>query len=490
MVFGRQSIGAGVLAMALAGAGSADGGQQAPQQNPTQTAQQQSIPNAPSASIPNAPTPQGLPNLNTITPPAPMAPEPARSGEANPDAADAKDNGGVTPTDHLPSTSSAQPGQQTGAQEPGVIIPAAGKGAQEAYTLGVRVDFVQIPFTVKDSKGHFVPDLTPRDVRIFENGLRQQMRFWTSDPYPLSVAFVIDQSVTQDTMDKINSSLSALQGAFAPYDEVAVYTYNNGVTLQTTFTAAQSNRLGVILERSKGQGRETLMGEFGPLSQTTTKNNQQVDPNTAPQRNQLSMIPTIPKEYHLLYDALFAAAQDLAKVDAKRRRVLYVVSDGKEYGSKVKEKELIHYLQTNKISVYATLVGDSSIPGMGFLDRIHLPLTMRDDALPRIAAATGGQCDPEFRPRGIENSFADITKTVRTLYNVGYYTHESPLDGRFRHVEVRVMRPGLTVVAPDGYYPSPRNVHQAQPVAGADQTPPPDNQPAPPPANPPSDNKP
>src|ERR1700744_4124511 len=490
MVFGRQSIGAGVLAMALAGAGPAGGGQHTPAQNTPQTAPQQSVPNAPSASIPNAPTPQGLGNLNTITPPAPMAPEPL-AAEPNPDAAAVKDNGGVAPTNRLPSSASTTPGQQTGSQEPPPIIPAPGQAANDAYTLGtVHVDFVQIPFTVKDSKGHFVPDVTWRDVRIYENNLRQQMRYWSPDPFPLSVAFVIDQSVTQDTMDKINASLSALQGAFAPYDEVAVYTYNNGVTVQTTFTAAQSNRLGVILERSKGQGREPLMGWGGPLSQTTTKNNQQVDPNTAPIRNQQSMTPIIPKEYHLLYDALFAAAQDLAKVDSKRRRVLYVVSDGKEYGSKVKEKELVKYLQTNKISVYATLVGDSSLPGMGFLDRIHLPLTMRDDALPRIAAATGGQCDPEFRPRGIENSFADITKTVRTLYTVGYYTHENPLDGRFRHVEVRVMRPNLTVVAPDGYYPQPRNVHQAQPVAGADQTPPPDNQPAPAPANPPSDNKP
>ena len=488
MVFGRLSIGAGVLAVTLAGAGPAGIGQQAPSQNTTQTAQQQSMPNAPSASIPNAPAPQGLSNLNTITPPAPMAPEPPRSGESNPDAADARDNGGVTPTNKLPSTAS---GQQTGAQEPAPVIPAPGQAAQAAYTMGtVHVDFVQIPFTVKDSKGHFVPDLTWRDVRIYENGLRQQMRYWSPDPFPLSVAFVIDQSVTQDTMDKINSSLSALQGAFAPYDEVAVYTYNNGVTEQTTYTAAQSNRLGVILERSKGQGRETFMGWGGPLSQTTTKNNQQVDPNTAPIRNQQSMTPILPKEYHLLYDALFTAAQSLANVDVKRRRVLYVISDGKEYGSKVKEKELIQYLQTNKISVYATLVGDASLPGMGFLDRIHLPLTMRDDALPRIAAATGGQCDPEFRPRGIENSFADITATVRTLYTVGYYTHENPLDGRFRHVEIRVMRPGLTVIAPDGYYPTPRNVHQAQPVAGADQTPHPDNEPAPPPTNPPSATKP
>src|SRR6201996_529763 len=332
MVFGRQSIGAGVLAMALAGAGSAGGGQQTSQQNTTQTAQQQNIPNAPSASIPNAPTPQGIGNLNTITPPAPMAPEPL-AAEPNPDAAAVKDNGGVAPTNQLPSSASTTPGQQTGNQEQPPIIPAPGQAANEAYTLGtVHVDFVQIPFTVKDSKGHFVPDVTWRDVRIYENNLRQQMRYWSPDPFPLSVAFVIDQSVTQDTMDKINASLSALQGAFAPYDEVAVYTYNATVKEQTTFTAAQSNRLGVILERSKSAGREVPGPMYGPLSQTLVKNNQPVDPNTQPVRNQSSIYQTPPKEFHLLYDALFTAAQALTKVPAKNRRVLYVISDGKEYG--------------------------------------------------------------------------------------------------------------------------------------------------------------
>ena len=480
MVFGRLSIGAGALAMVLAGAGPAGSGQQASQQNTTsqqtaQTAQKQSIPNAPSASIPNAPTPQTL-QLNTITPPAPMAPEPPRSGEANPDAADVKDNGGVTPTNKLPSSAQAQ---QKSGQEPAPVIPEPGQAAQTAYTLGVvHVDFVQVPFTVKDSKNQFVPGLTWRDVRVYENGVRQQIQYWSPDPFPLSVAFVIDQSVTQDTMDKINTSLGALQGAFSPSDEVAVYTYNNGVKLQTTFTAAQGPRLGMALRNSKGEGREPLMGWGGPLSQTTTKNNMQVDPNTAPVRNQQSMNPQIPKEYHLLYDAMFTAAQALTRTDTKSfRRVLYVISDGKEYGSKVKEKELIRYLQTNKISVYATLVGNSAVPGMGFLDRIHLPLTMRDDALPRLAAATGGQCAPEWRPQGIENSFADITRTVRTLYTVGYYTHLNPLNNTFRHVEVRVMRPNLTVVAPDGYYPTPRDVHPAQPVASAEQPPPAENTP-------------
>ena len=59
--------------------------------------------------------------------------------------------------------------------------------------------------------------------------------------------------------------------------------------------------------------------------------------------------------------------------------------------------------------MYATLVGDSSVPGIGFLDRIHLPLTMRDNVLPRYTEATGtGLPDYEFRQGGIEKSFQKI----------------------------------------------------------------------------------
>jgi VWFA-related protein len=452
-----------ILAVMLTAAGSAINAQQA-----AQTGSQTSAPSA-QQNIPNAPAPQTLPRLNTITPPAPALPEGAAPPPAASDAATTA-NGGVVPSSTLPSAPT--PTAQVTDQEPPPVLPAPGQGAATAYHMGVvHVDFVQIPFTVKDSKGHLVPGLTWRDVRIYENGLRQQMRFFTVDPWPLSVALVIDQSVTFDTMEKINTALGALQGAFTPYDEVAVYTYNNGVKQQTTFTAAQSNRLGVILDRSKGVGREPLMPLGGPLAQTTYKNNEPVDPNTQPVGRRNGGFEAPPKEFHTLLDAIFTAAQALSTTPSERRRVIFVISDGKEYGSTVKEKELVRYLQTNKIGVYATLVGDSSIPGMGFLDRIHLPLTMRDDVLPRICSITGGGVDPEFRPRGIEESFAKISETVRYQYTVGYYTHLSPLDNKFRHIEVRVMRPGLTVLAEDGYYPTPRNVHPAMPVGTPAATP-------------------
>ena len=402
--------------------------------------------------IPDAPKPQLVPGLT-------VAPGSGTTRDSNGDATAAPiGDGEKAPGTSLPASPAPQ---QAAAQEDGPPpeTPAAGEGAA-TFTLRRQVNFVEIPFTVKDSKNRLVPGLTWRDVRVYENNLRQHMDLFTVDPFPLSVALVIDQSLPFDTMSKVNTALGALQSAFTSYDEVAVFTYNNGPKMQDGFTAAQSARLGVILDRAKTTGRESYPIQGGPLGCTTCINGQDVDPNTKANRGHLGMEPNAIREVHTLNDAILAAATLEAKVPRGRRRIVYVVSDGKEYGSTATFKGVVKYLQTNNIAVYGTLVGDPSIPGLGFLDRLHLPLQMRDNVLPLYAAATGGQTDAEFRTGGIESSFSKITEEVRTQYTVGYYTREPFIDGKYRQVEVKVLRPNLTVIAKGGYFPSAQDARQ------------------------------
>ena len=113
----------------------------------------------------------------------------------------------------VPGSLPASPAKPSADEGPAPDVPAAGEGAK-AFTLVTNVNFVEVPFTVKDSKGQLVPGLTWRDVRVYENNVRQQPRLFTVDPFPLSVALVIDQSMTFDTMTKVNNALGALQGAF------------------------------------------------------------------------------------------------------------------------------------------------------------------------------------------------------------------------------------------------------------------------------------
>jgi VWFA-related protein len=420
-------------------------GQPAQEQAQQSAPQQQQVPDGPKPQIPDGPKPQILP----VGPVTPGRGTTLDSDSSTGNTSSTSQEGAIP--NKLPETAAqkADDGQQPD-------LPAPGEGPQ--YLLTVRTNFVEIPFTVKDNKGNLVAGLSWRDVRVYENNLRQQPSLFTVDPFPLSVALVIDQSMTYDNMAKVNNALGALQGAFTPYDEIAVFTYNNGPKLVTAFTSGPSARLTQALERSKQTGREPMMYSSGPLSQNINVNGGQdryTDPNTNSSHGTSQLaIPNVPREVHTLNDAILAAATELAKTKPGRRRIVYVISDGKEYGSKAKLSEVVKYLNTNKIGVYGTLVGDSSLPVTGFLDRMHLPLMMRDNILPAYAKQTGGNFDGEFRQKGIETSFAKIATEVRTQYTIGYYTHEPFIDGKYRQVEVKVMRPNLTVLSKPGYWPT------------------------------------
>jgi VWFA-related protein len=417
-----------------------------------QQAQQTTTEEASAQQIPDAPRPQvGLPTVNSVRPGMGTTPTSAGESSANPSGQQ------PAPPTKLPDTAAP-------ATQPDDDGPPPEQSA-EAFKLVVRSNFVEVPFTVKDNKQRLVPGITWREVKIYENNVPQRPAIFTTDPMPLSVAIVIDQSLTPDNMTKVNNSLAALQGAFAPYDEVAVFTYNNGPRKLTDFTGSQSARLNFALERAKAPGREVYMNMGGPMAQTNVINGKVFDPNTAPVRNSQAIELKVPKEVHTLNDAILEAAKTTAKAGKGRRRIVYVVSDGKEYGSQAKMKDVIRYLLINKISIYGTLVGDSALPIIGFLDKIHLPLTMRDNVLVSYTNATGGNLEAELRQRGIEESFQKIFEEVRTQYMVGYYSHEPFIDGKYRTLDVRIMRPSLTVIAKKGYYPTasdsgPENIIQ------------------------------
>jgi len=436
-----------------------------------QTAQipaQQTQAPAPQQAIPDAPRPQtgsqsGIPS---VTPGIGVA---ASSTSNNLPSANDPDQAAV-PTS---LQSSPQTTPQASDIDPVPDLPTDGQGPRAiGSTLVLQTNFVDVPFTVKDSRGQLVPGLTWRDIRVFENGVRQQMKVFTVDPFPLSVALVIDQSLAYDTMNRVNNALGALPAAFTNYDEVAVFTYNKGPKLQTTFTGGQSPRLAAVMERTKAAGRDPIYYAPGEAlgGPTGIKINGGADDHINPlvsggpgSPQGLSSVQ-VPREVHTLNDAILMAAQSLTHVNRDRRRIIYVISDGKEYGSTAKTKQVIQYLQTNRIEVYATLVGDSSVTGLGFVDRFHLPLEMRDNILPVYTRATGGQFYAEYRTNGIEKSFSQIAEQVRTQYTVGYYSHEPFIDGKYRKLEVRVLQPNLTIIAKDGYYPSAQEVHPQTPA--------------------------
>jgi VWFA-related protein len=416
---------------------------------------QQQQPTVPDAPVPQAPKPLASDVNGPITP-----------GKGAGDIPSGPTSSSNPPAQQQPAPSSHMPSNQ-GKDQVQVAppeIPAAGEGVERAATIiRLHVNFVEVPVTVKDSKGKLVPGLTSRDFKVFENDTREPLAFFTTDSFPLSIAFVIDQSLTSDVMAKVNNSLGAIQGALTPFDEVAVFSYNNGAQNRSGgFTGAQSARVPYVLSMTKAAGEEMLVPvNSGPLAGCNVRQNGNcVDPNLQPGRSAGgSTFMTIPKEIHTLNDAILAAAKELSTRPQGRRRIIYVISDGKEYGSKATYKEVLRYLETNKTAVYGTLVGDSARWGEGYVSRVHLPFTMYDNILAKYILATGGTPDFERGLDGIEKSYAEIAKEARNQYTLGYYSNQPVIDGKFRKIEVRLERPGMEIIAKQGYYPSAQDSH-------------------------------
>ena len=107
--------------------------------------------------------------------------------------------------------------------------PAKPSAQDQLFTLVIHPSFVQIPVTVKNRDGRMVDGLLSTDFTVKENGTVQKLSYFTADPMALSVAIVLDLGMSDAEVQKVNQTFLALVGAFAAYDEVAVYTYSSTV---------------------------------------------------------------------------------------------------------------------------------------------------------------------------------------------------------------------------------------------------------------------
>jgi VWFA-related protein len=445
---GRQSVGlvvvkiigwqriAGLAVLWLLVAGS----QAFPQQ---QNSQQ--IPDAPSAVQP---------------PPLPPAPQPAPSEEKPP-----AEEPAIPPNEAPPSSSAPAPAEEPPTPPPPMKIttippggaPKEAPGAQqELYRIVRNVNQVIVPVRVTDDTGRLVSGLLAKDFSVYEDGKKQAMNFFTSDPFALSAAVILDLSLPDASLQKVNQTFPALEGAFSQFDQVALYVYDERVTRLTDFGAvgkqldAKLNQLRTV----RGENNGVTGGPLGPQGPVV---------NGVPVGQPTTPVITPSKRAHVLNDAILQAALDLGKQDKARRKIIFVVSDGREYRSDAGYGAVLQVLLSNGVMVYGIATGSSGIPVYRKLEKLHIPGQGYSDLLPKYANATGGEVLSEASRSAIENVYQQLMGDARNQYTVGYITRATPSDTQ-REIEIRVDRPGckssdlrpcVNVYAKQGYYPLP-----------------------------------
>lgn len=413
------------------------------------------IPDAPSATRP-------------IPPPEPPSPRPGADveEESQPDAPPDNSGAGVTTgSKEMPRSAPDSTGDKAEQKPapppmpevktvPAGSVPRDLETGSDLYTISVTKNLVLVPVTVKDSAGRLVGGLLPKDFSVLETGQKQTLEFFTSDAFALSAAVVFDTGMPDVGLKKVQETLSALQGAFSQFDEVGLYTYSSTVG-QVADYAGVGKQLTVALNQVKGysganNGPPVTSGPLGPQGPMINGL-----PVGAPP---VTPVSTPPKNARVMNDAILLAARDLSKRDRARRKIIFIISDGREQGSTASYADTLKVLLTQNITVYAVGVESAAIPVYDRLQRIHLPKTRGlmgySDILPKYVAATGGgTVYRELAQGDIERAYARAVGDARNQYTLGYSPKKG--IGGYRQIEVRVRRPDVKVYAKDGYYPLP-----------------------------------
>jgi VWFA-related protein len=379
------------------------------------------IPDAPSATRP-------------IPPPAPPSARQEAEEESKPEAppADASGAGITTGSKEMPRSAPDSTDQKPAPppMPPVRTVPAGSvpkdveTGQDVGFTITVNPTLVLVPVTVKDSEGRLVGGLLSKDFSVLENGQLQTLKFFTSDPFALSAAVIIDTGMPDVGLKKVQDFTSVGKQLTAVLNQVKSYSGANN-------------------------GPPVTSGPLGP--QGPIINGRPVDSPVTP-------VSTPPKVAHVMNDAILLAARDLSKRDRTHRKIIFVISDGREQGSTASYKDTLKVLQTQNITVYAVGVEGAAIPVYDRLQRIHLPKTRGlmgySDILPKYVSATGGgTVYGELAPGDIERAYAQAMGDARYQYTLGYSPRST--IGGYRQIEVRVRRPEVKVYAKYGYYPLP-----------------------------------
>jgi VWFA-related protein len=310
--------------------------------------------------------------------------------------------------------------------------------------IRVTTNEVMIPVTVTDANGEFVMDLEAEDFHVFDNGVEQAIDYWKFGGDSLAVALVIETSSRLRGMAPAIHSIGSIftETVMALDGEAAVITYDTTVDVRQPFTQDHDAVQRAIAET-----------EF-----------------EAPPR--------------YLYDAMAASVDMLKAQPNTRRRIILMVAESQDDGSKAKLGQTLREAEDANIAIYA--VGPSSL-GADLRDGKLEPTPLKVPGLPTLkatsgpyldlvtpafwllergtneikhhqlevaAAATGGIQYKAFRGSTFRSSLDRIGSELHAQYILTYRQNAARSIGSHK-INVTVSRPHLFVRARLGYYVGP-----------------------------------
>jgi Ca-activated chloride channel homolog len=262
--------------------------------------------------------------------------------------------------------------------------------ASESQPLHINVDVVLVPVTVTNEKNRSITNLDRADFVLFERNKRQEIRYFSVEDAPLSIAVLFD--VSKSMTDKVVTERAALVEFFKsanPQDEY--------------FAIAFSDRPRMLAEST--QSIDLLETKL------------------------LSVEPGGPTA---MLDAISLAEVKLRHARYQRKAIV-IFSDGGDNVSHYTLREIKQLVQESDAQVYA--VGLFETFFIGSLEEKLGKMWLSD-----ITDRSGGRTLTVDNRSKVPQAAAEISREMRTQYVLGYRPDDIKSRG-WRKIRITVTEP-------------------------------------------------
>lgn len=401
-----------------------------------------------------------------------------------------------------------------GQQAPPPAVPAAAAQQPDPQmppiTFRSEVNYVEVDSVVRDAQGNFVRDLTDADFQVLEDGVPQKVTAFSLIDIPVTLS---DRPlfVPQDIDPDVRSNATGPEGRLYVLllDDI-----NTGPTRTNRVRAAAkqfierhmgANDLAAVIHTGGSadgaqdftSSRRLLMQAvdrfMGRKLRSATMN--RIDTYNLTRGGVGGASATDPEQAERLFKAegvlmtVASLADWLAGIHGRRKAVVFF-SEGIDYniwgtmgpgGAAAsaadaarrgdgtilisRAQDAIAAATRANVNIYAidprglTMASEDGIELTGLpadAESLGLGMTSMQDelrdqqqSLRTLAEETGGFAS--VSSNDFTGAFRRIVDENSSYYVLGYYATNEKRDGRFRKIEVRLKRPGLTVVHRKGY---------------------------------------
>lgn len=267
------------------------------------------------------------------------------------------------------------------------------------------VDLVLVPVTVTDPMLRLVTGLRQDNFQVFENKKPQEIRHFSSEDAPVSIGIIVDTSGSMaDKMERVREAVKEFCDSANPQDEFFIITFSDEPRLVQDFTDSPDD-----LEKN--------------------------------------LVFAAPKGRTALLDAVYMGIKKMREAKYSKKALL-VISDGGDNHSRYTEHELKSAVKEADVMIYAIGIFDRYVPTQE--ERLGPEL------LSNISETTGGRAFVLENTAQMPLLAHRIGAELRTQYVIGYRPENSPHDGKWHKISVKLKIPKklpfLQARAKKGYY--------------------------------------